>query len=329
MKQQRDSAIGIVGLGFMGSSIVTALLMNNQRVVAVAPISSSVDELAPDRIMRSLKFSFDQGFTKQNPEVLFQHVTFTNDYRELKDCWIVMECVSERLEIKEEVYHRITTVVDDDVLITSNTSAIPVSVLQKLVKAPERFFGMHWAEPAYTTRFLEIICGDQSSVELGEELYRIAMAWGKEPTLVRKDIRGFITNRIMYAMYREAFYLVEHGYATIEDVDRACKNDAGHWMTFCGLFRYMDITGLQAYHAVMKDLFPELSNSTSVPKLIDDIAAAGGNGITNGKGFYNYAPGEARKWEQAFEEFSFDITRLSNKYADATRDLTATHTTHD
>jgi 3-hydroxybutyryl-CoA dehydrogenase len=79
----------------------------------------------------------------------------------------------------------------------------------------------------------------------------------------------------------------------------------------------------------MKDLFPELSNSTSVPKLIDDIAAAGGNGITNGKGFYNYAPGESRKWEQAFEEFSFDITRLSNKYADATRDLTATHTTHD
>jgi len=315
MKTQDDSTIGIVGLGFMGSSIVSALLINNQRVVAVAPVSSSVDKLAPDRIRQSLGISFDQGFTKESPDLLFQHVTFTTDYRDLKGCWIVMECVSERLEIKDEVYKRITDVVGDEVVITSNTSAIPISVLQKLVKSPERFFGMHWAEPAYTTSFLEIICGDESSIPLGEELHRIALSWGKEPTLVRKDIRGFITNRIMYAMYREAFYLVEHGYATIEDVDRACKNDAGHWMTFCGLFRYMDITGLQAYHAVMKDLFPELSNRTSVPELIDKIAIAGGNGITNGKGFYNYTPEEARKWEEAFEEFSFDITRLSNKYA--------------
>ena len=105
---------------------------------------------------------------------------------------------------------------------------------------------MHWAEPAYASRFLEIICGEKSPVETGEQLHSIAKEWGKEPTLVRKDIRGFITNRIMYAMYREAMHLVENGYATIEDVDRACKNDGGHWMTFCGLFRYMDLTGLKA-----------------------------------------------------------------------------------
>ena len=122
----------------------------------------------------------------------------------------------------------------------------------------------------------------------------------------------------MYAMYREAFYLVENGYATIEDVDRACKNDGGHWMTFCGLFRYMDLTGLQAYHRVMKDLLPTLSNQTTVPKLIDDIAKNGGNGIFNGKGFYNYTPEEARQWEEAFEKFSFDISRLSSKYANKT-----------
>jgi len=121
----------------------------------------------------------------------------------------------------------------------------------------------------------------------------VATGWGKEPILVRKDIRGFITNRLMYAMYREAFHLVENGYATTEDVNRACRNDGGHWMTFCGLFRYMDIAGLQAYYAVMKDLFPTLSNQTDVPKLIEGIARQGGNGITNGKGFYDYTPAEA------------------------------------
>jgi 3-hydroxybutyryl-CoA dehydrogenase len=118
----------------------------------------------------------------------------------------------------------------------------------------------------------------------------------------------------MYAMYREAFYLVENGYATVEDVDRTCRNDGGHWMPFCGLFRYMDITGLPAYYTVMKDLFPTLNNQTHVPKLIADIAENGGKGILNGKGFYDYTPEEANEWEKAYEEFAFEISRLSSKY---------------
>jgi 3-hydroxybutyryl-CoA dehydrogenase len=80
----------------------------------------------------------------------------------------------------------------------------------------------------------------------------------------------------------------------------------------------MDLTGLQAYHRVIKDLFPTLSNQTKVPKLIDEIAKSGGNGIFNGKGFYNYTPEEAKQWEEAFEKFSFDISRLSSKYASQT-----------
>jgi 3-hydroxybutyryl-CoA dehydrogenase len=118
----------------------------------------------------------------------------------------------------------------------------------------------------------------------------------------------------MYALYREGFHLVENGYATIEDIDRACRNDAGYWMTFCGLFRYMDLTGVQAYYAVMKDLFPALSNQTATPILIEEIASKGGNGISNGKGFYNYTKEEAAEWEKAFEEFSFDISNLAAKY---------------
>jgi 3-hydroxybutyryl-CoA dehydrogenase len=97
-------------------------------------------------------------------------------------------------------------------------------------------------------------------------------------------------------------------------VDRACKNDAGHWMTFCGMFRYMDITGLQAYYHVIKDLFPTLSNQTKTPQLIETIANEGGNGISNGNGFYKYTKEEAAEWEKAFEKFSYDINSLAIKY---------------
>ncbi|MEQ9218865.1 MAG: 3-hydroxyacyl-CoA dehydrogenase family protein [Cyclobacteriaceae bacterium] len=316
MESSNKSSVGVVGLGLMGTSIITDLLINHQKVVALAPISSDLDDNAFSRIKRALQSCHEKGMSQSKPEALLENLVMTRDYNDLEPCWIVLECVSEKIEIKKAVYSKIEDVIADDVLMTSNTSAIPISTLQQHVKVPHRFFGMHWAEPAYTTRFLEIICGEKSSLKVGEKLHQIANGWGKEPTLVRKDIRGFITNRIMYAMYREAFHLVENGYATIEDVDRACKNDGGHWMTFCGLFRYMDLTGLQAYHTVMKDLFPELSNRTSVPKLIDDIAKKGGNGISNGEGFYSYTPEQSKQWEESFEQFSFEISQLSSKFSE-------------
>ncbi len=323
MKLKNNTTIGIVGLGLMGTSIAAALALKGQKVIAVAPIVSDLDESAPKRIRHALEECFREGLTLETPDELMANIIFTSDYTDLKPCWLVMECVFEDLNIKQEVFKKIEDSVADDVIITSNTSAMPISMLQNHFKVPERFFGMHWAEPAYTSRFLEIICGEKSPIKIGEQLHEIAKQWGKEPTLVRKDIRGFITNRIMYAMYREAFHLVEKGHATIADVDRACKNDGGQWMAFCGLFRYMDLTGLKAYHAVMKDLFPELSNQTTVPKLIDDIAKADGNGVFNGKGFYEYTPEEAKKWEETFERFAFDMNRLSAKYADEMADISS------
>lgn len=323
MEFKNNGVIGVVGIGLMGASIVSSLLINGQKVIALAPIQSDMDLSATKRIKKSLQECKAQGLTDKFSDDLLKNMTFTTQYSDLKSCWIIMECVTEDLDIKKDVYRKIEKIVADDVIITTNTSAISISTLQEHLRVPGRFFGMHWAEPAYTTRFLEIICGSKSLFETGQKLHEIAITWGKDPTLVRKDIQGFITNRLMYSLYREAFYLVENGYATIEDIDRACKNDAGHWLTFCGPFRYMDLTGLQAYHAVMKNLFKELSNGTQVPKLIDDIAKEGGNGIFNGKGFYDYTTEEGKAWEESFERFAFDINRISNKYLKETNSISS------
>jgi 3-hydroxybutyryl-CoA dehydrogenase len=304
---------GVVGLGLMGCSITTCLLMAGHPVIAVAPLPLDL-ELAEKRIREHLSRSLKEGLIKQPPEVYLSKLTITQAYSDLHDCDLVMECTIENMAIKQSVYGKIEAVIRQDALLTSNTSAIPISLLQEQTLYPRRFFGLHWAEPSHTTRFLEIICGEESDLGKAEWLYALSHHWGKEPTLVRKDIRGFITNRLMYAMYREAFYLVENGYATVEDVDRACRNNAGYWMTLVGVFRWMDLTGVPAYHTVMKDLFPTLSNSTEVPKLIDDIVKTGGKGVANAKGFYDYTPEEAKLWEETFTEFSYKIRELALQY---------------
>lgn len=308
-----ELTIAVVGLGLMGCSITACLLMAGHKVVAVAPIPQDMITAEP-RISEHLKKSFKEGIISKQPEKLLSNLTITEDYASLSQCDLVIECTLEDQEIKKSVYAKIEAVVPDKALITSNTSAIPISILQQYTRVPSRFFGLHWAEPSHTTRFLEIICGDKSDVKLAEWLYELSHLWGKEPTLVRKDIRGFITNRLMYAMYREAFSLVENGYATVEDVDRACRNNAGYWMTLVGVFRWMDLTGVPAYHNVMKDLFPTLSNATEVPKLIDDIVKSGGKGVANAHGFHEYTPEEAKLWKETFEAFSYEIRRLALKY---------------
>lgn len=313
IKEIPDVTVGVVGLGLMGCSITTCLLMAGHSVMAVAPISTDLQN-AGKRIHDHLSRSHREGLISKIPEHYLEKLTITEDYLFLKDCKIVIECTLENLDIKKSVYQRVEAVINNQAILASNTSAIPISILQKQTRYPDRFFGLHWMEPSHTTRFLEIICGELSDISKGEYLYEISHHWGKEPTLVRKDIRGFISNRLMYALYREAFYLVENEYATVEDVDRACRNNAGYWMTLAGVFRWMDLTGVPAYHTVMKDLFPTLSTSTEVPELIDDIVKEGGRGVANAKGFYEYTPEEAKLWEETFTEFSYEIRKIALKY---------------
>ncbi len=316
MKKSIDTGkitVGLVGMGLMGSSIVTCLLIAGHRVVGVAPLANELDA-SEQRIKAHLHKAKEEGLIKHSPKRYLKQLTATENYGLLKDCNLVIECTLENLDIKKAVFEKVEAVIAPDALLTSNTSAIPISILQKETRHPERFFGLHWNEPAHTTRFLEIICGDLSDQSKAEYLYELSYQWGKEPILVRKDVRGFIANRLMYAMYREAFYLVENGYATIEDVDRACRNNTGYFMTLVGVFRWMDLTGVPAYHTVMKELFPTLNNDTKPAKLIEDIVNSGGKGVANAKGFYSYTEEEARLWEQTYKKFAYEIRKIALKY---------------
>lgn len=305
--------VAVVGLGLMGSSIATCLLIAGHPVVALAPLSSDL-LFAEKRIIDHLEKAVKNGIIPHTSDYYLANLLITEDYSELYACKLVIECTIEDIDIKESVYKKVEAVIASDALLVSNTSAIPISKLQKLTMHPERFLGLHWTEPAHTTRFLEVICGDDSNISYGEYLYELSHQWGKEPILVRKDIAGFITNRLMYAMYREAINLVENGYATVEDVDRSCRNNAGYFMTFVGIFRWMDLTGVAAYHTVMKNLLPTLHNSPDVPELISKIVEEGGRGIANSKGFYDYEPGEAAMWEKTFSEFNYEIREIALRY---------------
>ena len=305
--------IGTIGLGLMGSSIATCILAAGHQVTSLDKDMERARE-ARAHIKFFLQQLQTEGLLKEDPEILMQRLMITDDYSLFKNHEVVIESITEDIEEKKNVYRKLEDVLSPFAIIGSNTSAIPVSVLQRGLKNPERLLGIHWAEPAHITRFMEVICGNQTDIKYAHKIISLAERWGKEPSLLKKDIRGFITNRIMYAMIREAFYLVENGYATVEDVDRSLRNDLGAWITFAGPFRFMDLTGIPAYLTVMKDLFGELDNSSKVPSLIEQLVSSGAKGVSNARGFYPYTEESAEQWEKLFIEFSYDIRKLSEKY---------------
>jgi len=318
LEKAAEIPVGVVGLGLMGNSIMACLLAAGHPVVGVTR-SLSKHRNTRRHLQSLLREMRHERLLSADPVRLLKNLRTTQDYADLTDCQVVIETVLEDMQVKYEVFRKIEAVVSPETIIGSNTSAIPVTLLQKGASHPERFVGIHWGEPAHVLRFMEIICGDKTDMRFVERARALAESWGKEPSVVRRDIRGFLTNRCMYALMREAFYLVESGYATIEDVDRSVRNDLGYWITLAGPFRFMDLTGVPAYGRVMKDLLPELCNSTEVPALMRKVVDAGGLGVSNAQGFYKYTPAQARRWEKRFREFAYDIRALAMKYAERPR----------
>lgn len=319
-KRRRESPtpVGVVGLGLMGSSIAACLLAAGHPVAGIDK-SAERRKRVKRHILALLREMRKEKLLTSDPALLVRNLTVSDDFGALGNCALVVEAIYEDLETKREALCKIEESVAPDALIGSNTSALPVTELQRGARRPERILGIHWAEPAHITRFMEIICGTQTDPANAGKVARMAERWQKEPTLVRRDVRGFITNRIMYAMLREAFYLVEAGYATPADVDRSLRNDLGYWITMAGPFRYMDLTGIPAYAAVMRDLLPDLCRDTEVPALMKKVVESGARGTSNAKGFYDYTPAEARRWEKRFLQFSYEIRALALKYAERPR----------
>ena len=213
--------------------------------------------------------------------------------------------------IKKDTISRLEKILSPDTPIVVNTESIGLDIIQEGAVHPERVIGLNWTEPAHTTRFMEIITNPVVKTGLTDQINILAASWNKDPYIVEN--LG-IRSKMMGAMIREAFYLIENGYASVEDIDRACRNDAGYYLPFAGNCRYMDLMGTYAYGMVMKNLNPDLSKEQQLPDFFKEIIEKGGLGMQNGAGVYQYTSDEVGVWRKLFNEFSYQIEEIINKY---------------
>ena len=279
--------VGVVGLGLLGRGIAASLVGAGVHVVAF-DVSEQAREQAVSFIENAIREMVQHGvLAPQTAAAWPEYLTICDSISLLKPCAFVIESVYEDLAVKRQVFEELEAILGQDTPIASNTSALPITLLQQGRTQASRFLGMHWSQPCYATRFLEIIRGEltsDASLQLAVELGRRV---GKDPSMVQRDIPGFIINRLSYAMYREAAHLVELGVADVETIDQAFSNAVGLWSSFCGPFRWIDITGGPGLYAtVMAEILPDLAGSSEVPALFTALQEA--RGALDGKGFYTY-----------------------------------------
>jgi 3-hydroxyacyl-CoA dehydrogenase len=312
--QNKLDTVGLIGLGLMGQGIAGCLVANKLKVVGYSRsrkreaesrtrIAEALEQLAKRKIIpRSRMIGWEKRFT------------FVHSLEGLAQCPFIIETVAEDIALKRSIYDKLESFLPKEVVIASNTSSLPINFLQQGRRHPGRFIGMHWGEPAEVTRYLEIVRGEETSDRTVRLTRGLGLLLGKEPSVLNFDIRGFISNRMMYAMMREACHLVEAGVADLETVDRSFRNDIGWWATLAGPFRWMDLTGIPVYAAVMEGLLPELCNDGSVPKMMREVVEKDARGISNRKGFYKYTRDSAEEWEKVWLDFTHDIRKLTEKY---------------
>jgi 3-hydroxybutyryl-CoA dehydrogenase/5-formyl-3-hydroxy-2-methylpyridine 4-carboxylate dehydrogenase len=226
-------------------------------------------------------------------------LTYTDDLATALDgAEFVVETVPERKDIKQQVYRDIEALVGEDVIIASNTSGIPISEIASVTKRPGRVVGMHWSNPPHLIPVIEVIRGAETSDETANATVAMVEAIGMVPAIVDKDIAGFVENRILYAIMREALHLLDEGVASAEAIDTITKWGIGYKLAVIGPLELLDVAGLDIYNSVASYLNADLNASADISSTVTSKVAAGKLGMKTQGGLFEYTPEKIQQLQQ-------------------------------
>ena len=276
----------VCGAGTMGGGIAQ-VCANGGYDVWMYDIKEEFAVGGKDKIAAGLDRQVAKGkMTEDQKQALLDRLHPTIDIGCAADADIIFEAVLEIEQVKKDLYKQLEAVCPDTAIIGSNTSYIPISALASDLKHPERFLGLHFFNPVYAMKLVEVIRGEKTS----DETFRAALEFiptiGKTPVSVKKEIPGFIVNRLNKAVQVEAMNLLHQGVATVEDIDLAAKLGLNYPM---GPFEMMD-GNLELTYTCLKELVELTGDERYTPiSELEELIQQGNFGKRTGKGWYDYS----------------------------------------
>jgi 3-hydroxyacyl-CoA dehydrogenase len=281
--------IVVIGAGNMGEGIVQSFAQAGKSAKVLARRKETLDKCR-QQIDTNLKLFAEFQLLEEAPEVIKSRITYipiAELSEAIRGCQLIVETIPEVLADKKELFGKLDGC-DPDVILASNTSSITITTLTEGMKTAYRVVGTHYFNPAHIMPLVEIHRGKYTSDKVVQTTRDLMLQVGKKPILVKKEIPGFIVNRIQGAIFREISYLLDEGIATPEDIDMAAKAMYGFRLSCIGPMEADDMIGLDTSARVSANLFKTLSNRTEPSATLLDKVKRGELGIKTGTGWYNY-----------------------------------------
>jgi 3-hydroxybutyryl-CoA dehydrogenase len=273
--------IAVIGAGLMGHGIAQVFALAGHDVAVYDSDAARLDS-ARTRISTNLKdLGDDQSAVERvRPCVLLAEAVADADF--------VVEAVLEDLSVKQRLFGAIERHARSDAILASNTSVIPITGIMEGLRARERALGTHWWNPPYLVPLVEVIGTQWTSQAAIERTIALHRAAGKMPVHVRKDVPGFVGNRLQHALWREAIALVEHGICDAETVDTVIKASFGRRLAVLGPLENADLVGTDLTLAIHRTVLPDIERRAGPSPYLEGLVSRGKLGFKSGEGF--------RKW---------------------------------
>ncbi len=288
----------IVGAGTMGHSIAMVFAQGGYEVDLI-DLNQDILEKSLALIQANLQTLKEAGMIggKSIPNIL-NRIHPSTSLEVAKKADLVIEAISEHPKAKREVFQTLDGLCPDRTILTSNTSYLNLFQLTKGIR-PEKMLICHWYAPPHLIPLVDLVQGPRSSEATVKTLRQILLELGKTPVLMKKFIPGYIVNRLQRAMAREIFFLLDRGYATAEEIDRAVKNSLGIRIPVVGVVQRYDYTGLDLALTFERNPAIHLVSKDRTPKTLSRLVKKGYLGVKSGKGFYDYS---SKRLEEVLKE---------------------------
>ncbi|MDE1818918.1 MAG: 3-hydroxyacyl-CoA dehydrogenase family protein [Thaumarchaeota archaeon] len=279
--------ITVLGSGIMGHGIAQVSAMAGYNVVL-----RDIEKQFLDKAMEKIKWSLDKLVSKQKitedqgKEILARIIPIVDLAEALKDCDLMIEVVPEIMDLKKKVYAEVDKVAQQKTVFASNTSTLPITEIASTTSRPERFIGIHFFNPPQLMKLVEVIPGQKTSKDLVDTTINFVKSVSKEPVLCKKDVPGFIVNRLFIPLVHEAAYAMDRTGATKEEIDSAVKFILHFPM---GIFELADFTGMDVIHKATLEMHSRDKKVVHPHPLIEKLYNEKKLGQKSGEGFYKYS----------------------------------------
>jgi len=279
--------ITVLGSGIMGHGIAQVSAMAGYNVVL-----RDIEQPFLDKAMEKIKWSLDKLVSKEKiseneRNEIFSRIKPIVDLKDaVHDCDLVIEAVPEIMDLKKKVYAELDKVASDQVVFASNTSTLPITEIANTISRPKKFIGIHFFNPPQLMKLVEVIPGQKTSDDVTNLTINFVKSVNKIPVICRKDVPGFIVNRLFIPLVHEACYVMERQKIQQTEIDSAVKFRLGFPM---GIFELADFTGLDVIHKATVEMHVRDKKVISPHPKIEQLFNEKKLGQKSGDGFYKYS----------------------------------------